>query len=120
VLNVPVRETCDDLGCESLSGGYGKQVRVERSSFPEGMAVGSVSVLPGVSPVRGGAHDRRLSQRRLDAGGLDERASVVTDTQAPKRKVVRAEVGDAGWKVREQSRWCGFARSRSSECFVRS
>jgi hypothetical protein len=63
------------------------------------MAVGSVLVLPGVAPVRRGARndDRRLGQRRLDAGSLDERASVVTDTQAPKREVVRAEVVDARW-----------------------
>ena len=96
-------ETCDDFGCESLSGGHGKQVRVERSSVPEGVAVGSLSVLPGVAPVRRGARDddRRPSQRRLAAGSLDERASVVTDTQAPKREVVRAEVVDARWKIRE-------------------
>ena len=103
MLDVPIRETCDDLGCESLSGGHGKQVRVERSTVPKGMAVGSLSVLPGVAPVRRGARndDRRLSQRRLDAGSLDERASVVTDTQAPKREVVRAKVVDARWKIRE-------------------
>jgi hypothetical protein len=85
VLDVPIRETCDHLGCESLSGGDGKQVRVQRSTVPEGMAVGSLSVLPGVAPVRRGARDddRRLSQRRLAAGSLDERAPVITDTQAP-------------------------------------
>src|SRR5439155_22958772 len=103
VLDVPIRETCDDLGCESLSGGHGEQVRVERSSVPEGMAVGSVLVLPGVAPVRRGARDegRRLSQRRLAAGSLDDRASVITDTQAPKREVVRAEVVNARWQIRE-------------------
>src|SRR5712691_4383149 len=103
VLDVPIRETCDDLGCESLRGGHGKQVRVERSTVPEGMAIGSVSVLPGVAPVGRGARDddRRLDQRRLDAGSLDERAPVVPDTQAPKREVVRAEVVDAGWKIRQ-------------------
>src|SRR6266542_1282225 len=97
VLDVPIRETCDDLGCESLSGGHGEQVRVHRSTVPEGMAVSSVSVLPGVAPVRRGARDddRGLSQRRLEAGSLDVSASVVTDTQAPKREVVRAEVVDA-------------------------
>src|SRR5919106_1089333 len=103
VLDVPIRETCDDLGCESPSGGHGKQVRVECSTVPEGMAVGSVSVFPGVAPVRGGARDddRRLSQRRFTAGSLDERVAVVTDTQAPKREVVRAEVVDARRKMRE-------------------
>ena len=30
-LAVAIYETCDDLGCESLSGGHGKQLRVERS-----------------------------------------------------------------------------------------
>ena len=103
VLDVAIRETCDDLGCEPLSGGHRKQVRVERSTVPEDMAVGSFSVLPGVAPVGRGARDddRRPSQRRLDAGSLDERASVVTDTQPPKRGVVRAEVVDARWKIRE-------------------
>ena len=97
VLDVPIRETCDDPGCESLSGGHGEQVRVERSAVPEGMAVGSLPVFPGVAPVRRGARDddRRLSQRRLAAGGLDKRASVVTDTQAAKREVVRTEVVEA-------------------------
>ena len=103
VLDLAIRETCDDLGCEPLSGGHRKQVRVERSTVPEDMAVGSFSVLPGVAPVGRGARDddRCPSQRRLDAGSLDERASVVTDTQPPKRGVVRAEVVDARWKIRE-------------------
>ena len=76
---------------------------MERSSVPEGVAVGSLSVLPGVAPVCGGARDddRRPSQRRLAAGGLDERASVVTDTQAPKGEVVHPEVVDARWKIRD-------------------
>src|SRR5687767_822678 len=67
------------------------------------MAVGSLSVLPGVVPVRRGARedDRRLSQRRLDARSLDERTSVVADTQPPKRKIVHAEVVEAHWKIRE-------------------
>jgi hypothetical protein len=103
VLDVPIRETRDDLGCESQSRGHGKQVRVERSAVPEDVAVGSLSVLPGVAPVRRGARDddRRPSQRWLGAGSLDERASVVTDTQAPKREVVHAEVVDARWQIRE-------------------
>jgi hypothetical protein len=67
------------------------------------MAVGSLLVLPGVAAVRRGArdNDRRLGQRGLDAGSDDERASVVTDTQAPKCEVVRAEVVDARWQIRE-------------------
>src|SRR5918996_3776668 len=67
------------------------------------MAVGSLPVFPGVAPVRRGARDddRRPSQRRLAGAGLDERVSVVTDTQAPKRKVVHAEVVETRWKIRE-------------------
>src|ERR687892_986796 len=53
VLDVPIHEACDDLGCQSSSGGHGKQVRVECSTVPEGMAVGPPPGFSGVAPVRG-------------------------------------------------------------------
>src|SRR4029077_10738665 len=62
-------------------------------------------ILPGIAPVSAGADDgeRRLSDGRFTAGGLDQDVAMVSGAQPAQAKLGGSEVIDAGRKVGEVS-----------------
>src|SRR5260370_13087045 len=67
------------------------------------MAVGAGLILPGIAPVGASADDgeRRVSDGRFAAGGLDQYAAIVSGTQLAQAKLGGSEVVDAGLKLGE-------------------
>src|ERR1700693_5923390 len=65
------------------------------------MAIGAGLILPGIAPVGAGANDgqRRVSDSRFAAGGLDEDAAIVSGAQLAQSELGRGEVIDAGSKI---------------------
>ena len=98
-----VHKPADYLGGQAQGGGDGQQVGQQSAVVPAKMAIGAGLILPGIAPVGGGADDgeRRVSDGRFAAGGLDQDAAIVSGAQLAQAEFGGSEVVDAGQKVGE-------------------